>query len=1435
MFASTTDASPAEFVHLHVHTEHSKQDGMITVRNLVGSAVADGQPAIAMTDHGSTAGAWRFYKEAKRQGIKPILGIEAYMALVPDGSDGNPALDPFDPQVRFTQFASTKVDAVDGGDKRSTYNHLTILVRNETGWRNLSAMVNAAEDSFWGKPRIDYALLEQYGEGLIVLTGCLGGPVAGPLAQGDRDEAAAAIQRLIRCVGQENVYVEIMEHGLEVEAQNLKVMAELADEAGIPLVATNDAHYTEPSHCHAHSGLLALATGKVLSDEKRWTFNGEGYHLRTEAEMRALRAGKRWQQAVSETARIAERIDDDVLPVKDLRLPRFPVPVEYVAEWEAGTPTTVTDIFGVEQPARQVGKKAYRTASAYYLHHLVVDGAKARYGTPFGAELKQRLSFEESVITGLGLDDYFLIVHDVLDWARSDRGLPTAEHPQGEPGKKKPILVGPGRGSAAGSAVSYCLYIVMVEPIANGLLFERFLDPERVGMPDIDVDFEFMRRGEVYEYLAARYGADYVARIGAFQMAKTKRAIKDAARLLEKTALGDRLTKMVPMDGAEPFTFTQIATSPEAAEFREFAASEPDAAEVLDLAQFYEGVSMGETIHAAGVIISDEPLPTLIPMRYPRGKDKDEADSDTKIALWDGVDIDGFGMLKLDALALRNLDVVSMCCDNIRHTTGEVVDPDALPDPDTQGDPRVDKAFALLRAGKTAGIFQLESSGITELCEAIAPTSFADLSALVALYRPGPMGANMHTRYADRKHGREQVDYSIFTNDRAEQEIIAGVLDETYGVIAYQEQLMILAADIAGFDAGLKNRLRKAVSKKKQAEIDALKAIFLDGGQATFDLPDGRVSPAFKAATLERLWETFNASAKYLFNKAHSAAYGYLAYVTAYLKANWPTEYGAAILSVTDKDDKRRAALDALAQDGITVLPPDVNKSGVHSMPDPVDPSAVRLGMKEIRDVGSNSRWIVHEREQHGEFTSLADVIARVKTPNGDGDLVSKISTTAIEGLIESGACDSLGPRLGHILAMRALLANPDLGIPAAEWGALEQATRQRVRVGFSVGEHPLKTFRDVLKEWVTPEDDLFRGETFTARGAKPVSLHTVGRSGNGRNGPVVTLGLLTGWTEKQGKNGKRANFTIEGSRTVMDGVIWPDSLSSLRKRGQVPNVGDIVAISGRAKVRLVEIEEDGEERTEERVELIANTVWVIDVDDHKSMPAPVAEPVNLAQVIDLARAREQSLTATARKSTMSTSEPEQDARIADDPFPDVPGFADEEGAAVEPTPLRPKNRTILLRASSLDRLVRASVVDESGTPFPKHIAMATRNEADRVMSALRTPPREHLLGKAEGVVYRVRGGCQGGCLNGCEVPEGATTCACQCPGCTDRRSSAGYEVWVVIAGSKAPVAAYIQAAQASETWEPTQEAAWSRTFAGAAAAATEPVEQYPEDAVTAA
>lgn len=1196
-----TQSSTRGFVHLHTHTEYSPLDGMGRMADLVKAAAADGNIAFAATDHGTLGGMWKLRKYAKANGITAIPGCEVYMAI---GSR-------FDPQIMWVDADDESGDAIDEdkgtvgalGEKRKKkkiYEHLTLLAVTPEGWKNLVRLHNSAQQTYSPgggglakpQPLMDFDLLEKYHEGIVVLTGCLGGGVAGALVREDVEAARSYLTNLVRIFGKENVYVEVMDHAIPDQRKIIGGLRDLADEFGLPLVATNDSHYTSCDHDKAHEAWLAVGTKKVLSSEKRFKFHGHGHHLRTEAEMRALFDGADWWQAACDTTvDIAERVTEDVFGEPRMRLPVYDVAALHPDFRPAG-----------------VDHSDKRAMSNAYFRHLVSQGLRERYGIApeekLPPEVNKRTGWEYTVIRDLGFPDYFLIVRDVIEWCRSTRGLPTKAHPRGREGQKKPIRVGPGRGSAAGSLCSWALWIVGPDPLKNGLLFERFLDPERSGMPDIDVDFEQGRRPEVLVYLARRWGAERVAQIGTFGVARTRAAIKDAARVLEMTPLGEKLSKLVPVEGGKPLSIAQVESPDLAAgtDFRNLVAREGDKAEaILELARVFEDVIKTPGVHPCGVLIADEPMFDLVPLRVNRSANAPA--NAPMITEWDGEDVGDYGLLKLDVLGLRNLDVISYTVDFIGRRTGEIVEPDHI-DPDN-GDERAQAAWALLRAGKTPGVFQMESEGMTALAMDAGPDCLDDLSSIVALYRPGPLGQRMHVHWAHRKRGTEPVDYSIFTSDPAEQAAIATVLDESMAVPVFQEQSMRLGEVVAGFGPAEKNRLRKAISKKKADEIERIgKLWFAGAGKEIRDEAGNIVKIAFAERTATLLWDAIKEAGKYQFNKAHSTAYGQIAFETAWLKANWAAEFAAAILATTKKDaEKRGAAILSMRAEGIELLPPDVNLSGVDTQPEETN---VRLGLSEVRGVGANAAAIVAERDANGPFTSLADLLGRVRAvPKGATDDVddegstgiepdveaeadepaevgSMLPVNVVESLIASGALDAFGPRRGQMMITRVVREHPDTPVPDVEWGLLERSGRQRQAIGVITGQHPLSLLGDQLRAYTTPN----------GRSARPVS--TVHQAPE--RAQVLLLGVLAGYSEKAYSKGRMGRITLEGTQGSIDGVMWDDDRQRLTFE---PAVGQVVAISGSVRLREIEVEdESGEVEIIYRRELTFRDMWQVPVVD---------------------------------------------------------------------------------------------------------------------------------------------------------------------------------------------------------------------------------------------
>ncbi|WP_433673914.1 DNA polymerase III subunit alpha [Microbacterium gorillae] len=1236
------------FVHLHVHSEYSPLDGMIRVKDAFNVAREVGQAALAITDHGNLAAAWTAQQSADAAGVKFIAGYEAYLAIgsrLEKHSIWVPADDNSTDEDSERSEDKADTQQVDGL-KSKPYMHLTILARNAQGWRNLVQLNNKAQESVWHKPRIDFELLAEHGEGLIVLTGCLGGPVLGPmtrrahwkaavdtiptdyatteaatvvrnlkdlieadpfgveaaraqlasdgvpdpsndevselatlisqkreadlanyesesgshaleeqlleerkaeLARMAEAEYAAArenLRAIITAVGAENTYVEVMEHGIDNESAVLPDVAELAREFGVGIVATNDAHHTHESDAEAHAGWL-LVQSKSTVDNPKYQFHGRGYWLRSEQEMRALRPEAWWQEACDTTQLIADRCEDRVLPTPRNLMPRFQTPEGY-------------------------------SSNRDYLFHLLRDGAARLFGG-IDAALRDRVMAEMNVIETAGMADYFLVVHDLISWARSTR----PSRPGGP--EKKPILVGPGRGSAGGSMVAYLLGITQINPVRYGLLFERFYELGRSEPPDIDIDFPQGRRQEVIQYLRDRWGSENVASIGTFRIERTKQAINDAARVIGASKSGAAMNTLVPNVAAKPMPMGHLldADIPATAEYRRLYDKDDVVRRVHGIAATFEDVVSGFGIHASGIIVSAEPLGDLVPMRKDKG---------IWVLQWSGPEAEQFGLLKVDVLGLRNLDIIDRAVEYIKDTTGEYVDPLRIPDPDQPAvgveASRVAAGWKLIADGHTAGVFQMESPKMTELAMQVAPKRLEEESAIVALYRPGPMGMGAHSAYANRKRGIEHADYSVFTSDPREERELAKVLDETFGLIVYQEQVMALGTLMAGFDAVGRSKLRKAVSKKKKQDLEAIQPIFFD--QATRELcdQDGTVtSIAFSPVTVQAVWDTLLVFAEYAFNKAHSATYGYLAFMTAFYKANWPAAYAAANLSVTDKPEKRLQVLSTLRDEGITVLPPDVNSTSALTVP--AGPAAITFGISEVKDLGSVGELIAAERRASGEFVSLRDVYTRVQKPDGSG---SAVTASHLKALIASGAADKFGPRLGHMSIVGAIPAK-EIPVPAIEWGVLERSARQREALLTPLGEHPLVALRDQVSQVRIP--------SLTGRRELELVPVPVARIPDANGTMVSTLGVLAAWSERQYSKGRLANIVLEGSNATITGTIWDSALTEIREGGEVPRPGDIVIV--KAKVRFNVIAADPEDPGSEDMsvkELSVSSIRAVQIAD---------------------------------------------------------------------------------------------------------------------------------------------------------------------------------------------------------------------------------------------
>ncbi|MFD6097747.1 DNA polymerase III subunit alpha [Nocardiopsis flavescens] len=916
------------FVHLHVHTEYSMLDGAAKLKPLFKEAARLNMPAVAMTDHGNMFGAYEFYQQSKGSGVKPIIGIEAYVA--PESR--------FHKKRVFWGRASGSDDTATEGAKDISgggrFLHMTMLARNATGLRNLFKMSSLASmEGYYTKPRMDLDLMSENSEGVIVSTGCPSGGVQTRLRLGQEKEAIEYAAGLQDIFGKENVFMELMDHGVPIEKEVRDGLLKVGRELKIPPLVTNDSHYVYESQADAHDALLAVGVGKNLDDPTRFRFNGSGYYLKTADEMAALLNFDEWAEGCKNTLLIAERVDpnayDEVFAERDL-MPVFPVPEgESQSSWLA--------------------KEVERC-----LPNRFPGGANQ--------EVRDRIEYELSIINTMGFPAYFLVVADICQYAR-----------------KQKIALGPGRGSATGSMIAYILGITDLDPIEHSLLFERFLNPERVSMPDVDLDFDERRRGEMIDYVTRLYGEESTAQILTFGTIKAKAAIKDSTRILGMPySVGDQITKAFPaaVGGKEiPLDAvfnTEHERYSETTELRSLVDNDPQVAKVMETARGIEGLTRGTGVHAAGVILSKEPLLDVIPLH------KRDAD---------GAIITGFpfpqceemGLLKMDFLGLRNLTVIDDAVNNIRESEGIDIELAKLP----LDDP---KAYKLLARGDTLGVFQLDGGAMRNLLKRMEPKKFGDIAAVLALYRPGPMAANAHNDYADRSNGRQDI-----TPIHPElKDALEPILGETFHLLVYQEQVMAIAQQLAGYTLGGADLMRRAMGKKKKEALEKEEVKFFDGA----------IAKGFSREAIQALWDVMLPFSGYAFNKSHTAGYGLVSYWTAYLKANYPAAYMAALLtSVGDDKDKMAVYLAECRSQGIKVLPPDVNESGLRFTPVGKD---IRFGMGAVRNVGANVvNSIIKSRTEKGNYTSFTDFLSKIE--------LAACNKRVIESLVKSGAFDSLG------------------------------------------------------------------------------------------------------------------------------------------------------------------------------------------------------------------------------------------------------------------------------------------------------------------------------------------------------------------------------------------------------------------------------------------
>jgi DNA polymerase-3 subunit alpha len=948
----------APFVHLHVHSEYSILDGACRIPELAARAAELEMPAVSLTDHGSLAGTVELYREAGKHGIKPIVGCEVYVT----------------------------------GDRRvqkKGYAHLTLLAESNEGYGNLIRLSSLGYlEGYYYKPRVDWELLEQHRAGLIALSGCLSGRVCKALEESRPSDAHAELDRLTQVFGRDNVYVEMQNAHLDVQERINPELRSLAEQAGLPLVATGDVHYLRHEDARAHEALLCIQSGDSLKNPNHWKFDSDHFYFKSPAEMAADFGGQ--EEALRRTLEVAERCSVEI-ELGRILLPRYPVPE---------------------------GREAFD-----YLVELCEQGLVRRYGaaTP---ELNERLRFELKTIKEMGFADYFLIVWDFIAFA-----------------KRNGVGVGPGRGSSAGSLVAYSLEITDIDPMRYELLFERFLNPGRKSMPDIDIDFAVEGRERVINYVAEKYGRDRVAQIITFSTMAARAAVRDAGRVLEVPyGVVDKIAKLIP-EG--PGQTLDECLKPNG-DLRRAVDSDPIAKEIVELARPLEGLTRADSIHAAGVVIGAEPLIDVVPLQQ-KGADQEV------VTQFNMGDIEALGLLKMDFLGLRNLDVIDKACGLVGG-----IDITAISMEDK-------KTFEMLAGGDATGVFQFESSGMREALRQVRPTEFDDLVALVALYRPGPM-AYIPT-YGARKHGREGVS---FLEPR-----LKAITGPTYGICIYQETYMEIAKQLAGFSPAEADDLRKAIGKKKRDLMASLEQRFLDGC-AEHDVTPG---------VAKQLWEDMQRAADYSFPKAHAACYALIAYRTAWLRANHPCEYMAALISsVMNTKDRVPFYVNACDELGIEVLPPDVNSSQVDFA---VVEGRIRFGLSAVKNVGETAaRTIIRAREEGGPFESIWDLTERV-----DPQVVNK---RALESLVKCGALDATGAtRRGLLAVLEQALAWGqrhasdrllgqgsifDLGpaeqhaprhhppVSAEEFEKNELLRLEKDVLGLYVSEHPLHAIRDQLR-----------------------------------------------------------------------------------------------------------------------------------------------------------------------------------------------------------------------------------------------------------------------------------------------------------------------------------------------------------------------------------
>ncbi|RSM52606.1 DNA polymerase III subunit alpha, partial [Actinoplanes sp. ATCC 53533] len=1050
-----------------------------------------GMPAAAITDHGNMHGAYDFYRQATAAGITPVIGIEAYVA---------PESRLHKARVKWGR-PEQKSDDISGN---GAITHKTMWARDAQGLKNLFRLSSRAsmEGHYVKWPRMDMDIIAEHAEGIMATTGCPSGAVQTRLRLGQDDEAYKVAAQYQEIFGKENYFLEIMDHGLSIESRVRSGLLDISRKLGIPPLVTNDSHYTHESQAEAHDVLLCVQTGSNIADPNRFRFEGGGYFIKSADQMRAVDSSDAWQEGCRNTLLVAEKVDTEGMFTFRNLMPRFPVPDGETEEsW--------------------FRKEAF-------------EGLKRRFPDGIPEKHVVQAEYELGIITQMGFPSYFLVVADFIQWS-----------------KRNGIAVGPGRGSAAGSLIAYAMGITDLDPLPHGLIFERFLNPERVSMPDVDIDFDERRRGEVIRYVTDRWGEDKVAQIATFGTIKAKAAIKDSARVLGfPYAVGDQITKAMPPDVmGKGMTLSGIFNKDdkrygEAGEVRSLYEQNPDVKKVIDTARGIEGLIRQTGVHAAGVIMSAEPIIDHIPLMR-------RAADGVIITQFDYPTCETLGLLKMDFLGLRNLTIIDDAVKNIELNHGLKLDLLALPLDDQ-------KSYDLLARGDTLGVFQLDGGPMRSLLRLMKPDNFEDISAVLALYRPGPMGVESHTNYALRKNKLQEI-----TPIHPQlEEPLREILEPTHGLIVYQEQVQRAAQILAGYTLGQADLLRRAMGKKKKEILDKEFIPFRDGCRK-----NGYVDEAIQA-----VWDVLVPFAGYAFNKAHSAAYGLVSYWTAYLKAHYPAEYMAGLLtSVGDDKDKMAMYLAECRRMGIQVLPPDVNESAGPFTPVGKD---IRFGLAAVRNVGVNVvEAVVRCRKEKGQYGDFYEFLSKV-------DAVACNKKT-VESLIKAGAFDSMGHARKGLLAVHAeaidayadvkkneaagqfdlfasfgadsgagsaaTVAMPTIG--DSEWDKRDKLAFEREMLGLYVSDHPLAGLEALLHN------------------SADTTIAALNEDGSVPDGQVVTLaGILTGVQRRITKQGRAwASATLEDLAGGVEALFFPNTYEVI---GQYIAEDAIVIVKGRVDRR---------------------------------------------------------------------------------------------------------------------------------------------------------------------------------------------------------------------------------------------------------------------------